>query len=272
MSRAAPPPASIAILPTCPRGCAGGNGCCAPRRRSSPPRRRFRARRSRASLATPAGSTPSSLTSTTELKARPYEIVFVAGGYQFRTRPRHAEALRALAGTKDAGPPSFTRLEMLALSAIAYQQPVTRAELSRLAGHDISRDILGRLKSLGVIAPGPRAPNPARRSPGSPPSASSKSSRSAACAICPISTRWKTPGPVRARNDEIEAALDDAFGLDDEESADEDDALRRRSLPRPAGSGRGPFAGRRLFEGRQSRKLIQLSFPSVFRYVQEDPW
>jgi segregation and condensation protein B len=49
---------------------------------------------------------------------------------------------------------------MLALSAIAYQQPVTRAELSRLAGHDINRDILGRLKSLGVIAPGPRAPQP----------------------------------------------------------------------------------------------------------------
>ena len=49
---------------------------------------------------------------------------------------------------------------MLALSAIAYQQPVTRAELSRLAGHDISRDILGRLKSLGVIAPGPRVPQP----------------------------------------------------------------------------------------------------------------
>ena len=74
-----------------------------------------------------------------------------------RATPRR---LRALAGTKDAGPPSFTRLEMLALSAIAYQQPVTRAELSRLAGHDISRDILGRLKSLGVIAPGPRAPMP----------------------------------------------------------------------------------------------------------------
>jgi segregation and condensation protein B len=95
-----------------------------------------------------------------ELKGRPYEIVFVAGGWQFRTRPRHAETLRALAGAKDAGPPSFTKLEMLALAAIAYQQPVTRAELSRLAGHDISRDILGRLKSLGVIAPGPRAPMP----------------------------------------------------------------------------------------------------------------
>ena len=95
-----------------------------------------------------------------ELRARPYEIVRVAGGFQFRTRPRHAETLRRLAGAKDAGPPALTRLEMLALSAIAYQQPVTRAELSRLAGRDISRDVLGRLKSIGVIAPGPRAPEP----------------------------------------------------------------------------------------------------------------
>jgi segregation and condensation protein B len=95
-----------------------------------------------------------------ELKARPYEIVFVAGGFQFRTRPRCAETLRALAGTRDAGPPAFTKLEMLALSAIAYQQPITRAGLSRLVGHDISRDILGRLKNTGVIAAGPRAPQP----------------------------------------------------------------------------------------------------------------
>lgn len=95
-----------------------------------------------------------------ELRGRPYEIVFVAGGFQFRTRPRHAEALRSLNETKDAGPPAFTRLEMLALSAIAYRQPVTRAELSRLAGRDISRDVVGRLKSCGVISPGPRAPEP----------------------------------------------------------------------------------------------------------------
>jgi chromosome segregation and condensation protein ScpB len=117
---------------------------------------------SRKSTELPSGQTQSGRLAdiAEELKARPYEIVFVAGGYQFRTRPRHAEALRSLAGTKDAGPPSFTKLEMLALAAIAYQQPVTRAELSRLASHDISRDILGRLKSLGVIAPGPRAPEP----------------------------------------------------------------------------------------------------------------
>jgi segregation and condensation protein B len=160
----------------------------------------------------------------TELKARPYEIVLVAGGYQFRTRPRHAEALRSLAGTKDAGPPSFTQLEMLALAAIAYQQPVTRADLSRLAGHDISRDILGRLKSLGVIAPGPRAPEP-----GAPISWVTTQRFLEVFALgslrdLPDLDTLEVPAtPRRERDDEIEAALDDAFGLDDQENADEDD-------------------------------------------------
>ena len=160
----------------------------------------------------------------TELKARPYEIVLVAGGYQFRTRPRHAEALRSLTGTKDAGPPSFTRLEMLALAAIAYQQPVTRAELSRLAGHDISRDILGRLKSVGVIAPGPRAPEPGA------PIAWVTTQRflevfalGSLRDLPDLDTLEVPAAPRRERDDEIETALDDAFGLGDQEIADEDD-------------------------------------------------
>lgn len=95
-----------------------------------------------------------------ELRARPYEIVRVAGGWQFRTRPRHAAALRAIRGAKNAGAPEFTRLEMIALSAVAYLQPVTRAELSRLCGREISRDVISRLKSCGVIDAGPRAPAP----------------------------------------------------------------------------------------------------------------
>jgi segregation and condensation protein B len=160
----------------------------------------------------------------TELKARPYEIVHVAGGYQFRTRPRHAEALRSLAGTQDAGPPSFTRLEMLALAAIAYQQPVTRADLSRLAGHDISRDILGRLKSLGVIAPGPRVPEP-----GAPIAWVTTQrflevfSLGSLRDLPDLDTLEVSAAPRSERDDEIEAALDNAFGLEDQENADEDD-------------------------------------------------
>jgi segregation and condensation protein B len=156
-----------------------------------------------------------------ELKARPYEIVFVAGGFQFRTRPRHAETLRALIGAKDAGPPSFTRLEILALSAIAYQQPITRAELSRLAGRDISRDILGRLKSLGVIAPGPRAPTPGA------PIAWVTTARF--LEVFALGSLSDLPDLDAAdtfggeAEDSVEAALDGAFGLYDEERAKEDD-------------------------------------------------
>jgi segregation and condensation protein B len=159
-----------------------------------------------------------------ELKGRPYEIVFVAGGYQFRTRPRHAETLRALAGAKDAGPPSFTRLEMMALSAIAYQQPVTRAALSRLAGHDISRDILGRLKSLGVIAPGPRAPMP-----GAPIAWVTTQRFLEAFALGSLNDLpdLDTLDAAGAKgsdvDDEVEAALDDALGLIEEEGAEVED-------------------------------------------------
>ena len=97
-----------------------------------------------------------------ELRARPYEVVFVAGGYQLRTKPRFAGAIRAAnAGTlRDAGLPELTPTELLAVTAIAYLQPATRAEISRLAGKEISRDVIGRLKRLDLIDAGLRAPEP----------------------------------------------------------------------------------------------------------------
>lgn len=157
-----------------------------------------------------------------ELKGRPYEIVFVAGGFQFRTRPRHAETLRGLAGTRNAGPPSFTKLEMLALSAIAYQQPVTRAGLSRLVGHDISRDILGRLKSVGVIAPGPRAPEP-----GAPIAWVTTPRFLEVFALGSLRDLFEldTLGitGVKDRDVEIEAALDDALGVNEAEETAPDE-------------------------------------------------
>ena len=97
-----------------------------------------------------------------ELRGRPYEIVFVAGGWQFRTRSRFAGAIRAAGAgmLRDAGAPELTPTELLALTAIAYLQPVTRAELSRLAGREISRDVIGRLKRLDLIDGALRAPEP----------------------------------------------------------------------------------------------------------------
>jgi segregation and condensation protein B len=97
-----------------------------------------------------------------ELRARPYDLVFVAGGYQLRTKPRFSDAIRA-AGSgelRDAGAPELTPTELLAVTAIAYLQPATRAELSRLAGKEISRDVVGRLKRLDLIDGALRAPEP----------------------------------------------------------------------------------------------------------------
>ena len=54
----------------------------------------------------------------------------------------------------------MTRTETFALTAIAYLQPVTRGEISRLAGREISRDIIASLKRHGLIDGAIRAPQP----------------------------------------------------------------------------------------------------------------
>jgi segregation and condensation protein B len=94
-----------------------------------------------------------------ELRARPYELVAVAGGWQHRTRPSLADAIHA----SGAAPPASAKLsqhEGLVLMAIAYFQPVTRGELTKMFGREISRDTIGALRHDGLIAAGPRSPQP----------------------------------------------------------------------------------------------------------------
>lgn len=93
------------------------------------------------------------------LADRPYEIARVDGGWQFRTRPRHAAAIRAARGEGEA-PRELTRTEALALTIIAYMQPVTRGEISRLTGREVGRDLIARLHRQDLIARGPRSPEP----------------------------------------------------------------------------------------------------------------
>ena len=96
-----------------------------------------------------------------DLRARPYELVQVAGGYQLRTKARYADVIRFLNnGARDAGPPELTPNESFLVTAIAYLQPATRAELSRLAGREITRDVIGALKRHGLIDGALRAPEP----------------------------------------------------------------------------------------------------------------
>ena len=92
-----------------------------------------------------------------ELADRPYEIVRIAGGWQFRTRPQHSAAIRAARGEGEAGR-DLTQNEALVLTIIAYMQPVTRGAISRLTGREVSRDLIARLHRQALIARGPRSP------------------------------------------------------------------------------------------------------------------
>ncbi len=93
-----------------------------------------------------------------ELRDRPYELVAVAGGWQHRTRPRLAGAIRAAGLTATSA--DLSQYETLVLMAIAYFQPVTRGELGRIFGKEVSRDTIGAMRREGLIEAGPRSPQP----------------------------------------------------------------------------------------------------------------
>lgn len=94
-----------------------------------------------------------------ELRGRPYDLVTVAGGWHHRTRSAFAPAIRMASGVPQptAG---LSATEMLLLSGIAYLQPITRGELGKVFGKEMSRDTVAALKRAGVIAAGPRSPEP----------------------------------------------------------------------------------------------------------------
>jgi segregation and condensation protein B len=97
---------------------------------------------------------------THELRGRPYDLALVAGGYALRTKTRFAPAIRAAHPGLGGDTAELTRTETFALTAIAYLQPVTRGEISKLAGREISRDIIAMLKRHGLIDGAIRAPQP----------------------------------------------------------------------------------------------------------------
>lgn len=95
-----------------------------------------------------------------ELRGRPYEIVSVAGGWQHRTRSRYAETIRAAQAPTRSSSAALSDFEAMVLMAIAYFQPVTRAELSRIFGKEVSRDTIASLRNAGFLSSGPRSPTP----------------------------------------------------------------------------------------------------------------
>lgn len=92
-----------------------------------------------------------------DLADRPYEVARVGDGWSLRTRPAYGPVIRTAADLRDLGL-DLGAFETAVLAAIAYYQPVTREGLKEVFGKDISRDLIGRLHSRGLIGTGPRAP------------------------------------------------------------------------------------------------------------------
>jgi len=74
-----------------------------------------------------------------ELKAdyeggqRGFILVEVAEGFQFRTRPEHAEWIKRLKKTK---PLALSQAALETLAIVAYKQPLVRAEVEKIRGVD----------------------------------------------------------------------------------------------------------------------------------------
>lgn len=92
-----------------------------------------------------------------ELAGRPYVLTKGAEGWMFRTRAQFADAIRAAA---DVGTHllDLNTAEITVLAAIAFHQPLSRDGLKDIFGKDISRDLIVRLRTQGLITTGPRAP------------------------------------------------------------------------------------------------------------------
>jgi segregation and condensation protein B len=94
-----------------------------------------------------------------ELAGRPYEIARVAGGFQYRTRLGYGAVIRA-ASAGLSPHVTLSPMEQLALTAIAYFQPVTRIEIGDIIGKPINRDVIAALRAAGLVGTGPRSPRP----------------------------------------------------------------------------------------------------------------
>ncbi len=79
---------------------------------------------------------------------RGVELVCVASGWRFQSRPEMREYLDRLHPEK---PPKYTRAALETLAIIAYRQPVTRGDMEDIRGVTINSLILKQLEDRGWI-------------------------------------------------------------------------------------------------------------------------
>lgn len=74
---------------------------------------------------------------------RGVELVQLASGWRFQTRPQYQVYLDRL---KDEKPPRYSRAVMETLAIIAYQQPVTRGDIEAIRGVAVSTNVVKSLE------------------------------------------------------------------------------------------------------------------------------
>jgi segregation and condensation protein B len=83
-----------------------------------------------------------------EWTQRGVELVCVASGWRFQSRPEMREYLDRLHPEK---PPKYSRATLETLAIIAYRQPVTRGDMEEIRGVTINTQILKQLEDRGWV-------------------------------------------------------------------------------------------------------------------------
>jgi len=83
-----------------------------------------------------------------EWKDRGVELVNLASGWRFQTRPEYRRYVEKLSPEK---PPRYSRAVLETLAIIAYRQPVTRGDIEDIRGVTVSAPIIQTLESRGWI-------------------------------------------------------------------------------------------------------------------------
>jgi segregation and condensation protein B len=79
---------------------------------------------------------------------RPAELVALASGWRFRTRPEYMPYIERINPDK---PPKYSRAVMETLAIIAYRQPVTRGDIEDIRGVTVASTVIKSLEERGWI-------------------------------------------------------------------------------------------------------------------------
>ncbi|MBX3606341.1 MAG: SMC-Scp complex subunit ScpB [Piscinibacter sp.] len=85
---------------------------------------------------------------TRDWEGRGVELVALANGWRFQSRPEMREFLDRLNPEK---PPKYSRAVMETLAIIAYRQPVTRGDIEEIRGVTVASQIIKQLEDRGWV-------------------------------------------------------------------------------------------------------------------------